>query len=148
MINIIHNGFRPNYWTEMLFGQKTQSIVVSNTTPPAFNLYGGPIPTDQWACLETRITHNTPGVANGIIQTWVNGVAQINRTDLLLRNAVLTDQNGPASQRQLVRIYVQHGVGTTYYDDLAVSRDARIGCGPLPHNDTLPPAKPKNLRTQ
>ena len=23
MINIIHSGFRPNYWTEMLFGQKT-----------------------------------------------------------------------------------------------------------------------------
>ena len=147
MINIGMSGSYPSFWWEMLYGQPSLSGVVSSTVPATFNILGGSIPQNQWACLEGRITMNTPGVANGIFQTWVNGAQQINRTDLLLRNATLTQQNGPNSRLQYVRLYTQHGWGTIYYDDFAVSRDARIGCSgsPAPASDTTPPVPPSGL---
>ena len=146
MINIAHDGHRPNFWWEMLFSQTTLSVVVSSLTPPAFNVYGNAIPRGQWACLEGQFTMNTPGVPNGIIRTWVNGAAQINRTDLLLRNATTIDDSGPTSQIHFVRIYTQHGVGLLYYDDFAVSRNARIGCTGSPAGDIQAPRAPSNLR--
>lgn len=125
MVQIGQSCCYPNFWWEMLFGASNFSMAVTSVVPTSFNLYGGAIPQNQWVCLEGRITMNTPGVANGIIQSWVNGVQQINRADLLLRNAVLTQSNGPNSKLHSLQLYTQHGLGTIYYDDFAVSRDAR-----------------------
>ena len=136
----------PNFWWEMLFGGRNLSLAVTSVTPTSFNIYGGAIPANQWVCLEGRITMNTPGVANGIVQSWVNGVQQINRTNLLLRNAVLTDGNGPNSKMNRVQLYTQHGLGVIYYDDLKVSRDARIGCTGSQASDIQAPLAPSNLR--
>jgi polysaccharide lyase-like protein len=140
------NGAYPNFWWEQNGGPNL-NMIISSTTPDGQNVYGGALPQNQWACIETRITMNTPGAANGIVQSWVNGTQQINRSDLLLRGATLTQQNGPNSQLEFLRIYVQHGWGTMYYDDYAVSRDARIGCSgsPAPTGNTTPPAPPTGL---
>ncbi|MDE3051846.1 MAG: hypothetical protein KGJ48_18335, partial [Nitrospirota bacterium] len=101
---------------------------------------------NQWACLEYRITMNMPGLANGILQTWVNGAAGMNVTNGQWRGTALNGINGPSSNIQTTQFYVQHGWGTIYYDDYAVSRDARIGCsGSAPTADTTPPAPPVGL---
>ena len=146
MIQFAMNSSYPNFWWEMFSSTPNLSMAVSSTDPTSFNVFGGSIPQNQWTCLEGRITMNTPGVANGILQSWVNGTQQINRTDLLLRNATLTRQNGPNSRLEFTRLYVQHGVGTIFYDEYAVSRDARIGCTASPSGDRQAPRAPSNLR--
>ena len=139
------NSTYPNFWWEMI-GSPNLSMVVSGAADPSLgNIFGGPMPQGQWFCMEGRITENTPGVANGVVQSWINGTLQINRTNLLLRNATLSNFNGPNSRIALTNIYVQHGWGTIYYDDYAVSRDARIGCGSVPTGDTTPPTAPSGL---
>lgn len=109
------------------------------------NYYGIAIPTGQWACIEARLTYGSPGQRNGIVQGWVNGNPSINITNALM------DQVGQQSVMRGVRLYTQLGLGAIYYDDYAVSRDARIGCAagsggsgaPLP--DTSPPNPPTDL---
>ena len=146
MVQAGQSGSYPNFWWEMHFGVPNFDMSVTSTVPTSFNIGGGPIPQNQWVCLEGRITMNTPGVANGIIQSWVNGTQQINRTNLLLRNAVLNQKNGPNSRLQFVQLYTQHGRGIIYYDNFAVSRDARIGCsGSAPASDATPPAIPSGI---
>ena len=144
MVQVGQAGSYPNFWWQMFYGTPNFNMAVTSLVPTSFNIGGGSIPQNQWVCLEARITMNTPGVANGIIQSWVNGAQQINRTNVLLRNAVLNAQNGPNSRLQFVQLYTQHGRGVIYYDDFAVSRDARIGCSgsPPPAGDTTPPVPP------
>ena len=133
-------------WWVMTWGSPNFSVgVQKNWSPPALNdptenIYGQTIPQNQWVCLETRLTYATPGQQNGIVQNWINGVQGINRTNVWM------DQTGQQSVFRAVRMYTQDGVGTIYYDDYAVSRDARIGCGgattPV---DTTPPASPSGF---
>ena len=146
MIKFYNTGNYPNFWWEMFYGTPNANVAISSEVPTSFNVLGGAIPQNQWACLEGHIAMNTPGVSNGIIQTWVNGVLVTNRTNLMLRNAVLTSQNGPNSGLSSAQLYVQHGRGVIYYDNFAVSRDARIGCTGSPAGDTQAPGAPSNLR--
>ena len=148
MIFVGQSGSYPNFWWQMFGGISNFNLSISSLVPTSFNIGGGPpIPQNQWACLEGRITMNTPGVANGIIQSWVNGVQVTNRTNLLLRNATLTQKNGPNSRLQFVQLYTQHGRGVIYYDDFTVSRGARIGCsGSAPAGDTTAPQSPTGVR--
>ena len=111
MIQVGQNGSYPNFWWSMLFSSYAFDIGFVSPDPPSFNLFGSLIPQNQWVCLEGRITMNTPGVYNGIIQTWVNGSLVINRTDLMLRNAVLSQQTGPNSQLRFVKFYQPHDRG-------------------------------------
>ena len=139
----------PNFWSGSFSGAPNWGNVISGDPANGTNLFGGSIPSGQWVCVEERISMNTPGVANGVIQHWVNGVLVLDRQNLLLRNAVLSNFNGPNSQIAFIRTYRQHGVGTIYYDDYAASRDARIGCsGSIPTADTTPPTIPIGLQVR
>ena len=132
-------------WWVMMFGTPNFSVAVQRSySPPGGesgeNIYGPLIPQNQWVCLETRITWATPGQSNGVIQSWINGVQGINRTNVWM------DQTGQQSVFRAVRMYTQDGVGTIYYDDYAVSRDSRIGCnGSSTPSDTTPPATPSGF---
>lgn len=136
-------------WWTMLWGNPQLEVGVQKSwSPPSLgdqteNIYGGTIPRDQWVCIETRLTYATPGQQNGIVQAWIDGVQNINRSNVWM------DQTGQQSVFRAVRLYVQDGVGNIYYDDYAVSRDARIGCGstPPPPTDTTSPSAPSNLAT-
>ena len=147
MIQFAQNSTYPNFWWEMALSNEAMMMAVTSSSPPgSSNIFASvTIPQNQWVCLEGRITMNTPGVANGIIQSWVNGTQSINRTDVLLRNATLANFNGPNSRMAFTRLYVQHGVGTIYYDDYAVSRDARIGCTESPLGDRQAPRAPSGF---
>ena len=137
----------PSFWWLLPFGGPTlsvavQGVILNNGTQDTETLFGGTISQNQWACIETRTTMSAPGVDNGIVQAWINGTQVINKTTQRMRSATLNQGNSPTTQHRFVRLYTQHGRGVIYYDDYAVSRDARIGCSgsstPASYTD-LPP---------
>ena len=143
----------PAFWWSMVGSSNTHRISIEGTNMGSgSNIPSGTIPSGRWVCVETRVTMNTPGVANGIVQSWVDGTQRINRTDLLLRYATTTvingtNTNGPTSSMQHTRFYRQNGRGVVYYDDFAVSRNARIGCsGSTPAGDSTAPQPPTGVR--
>ena len=149
------SSFYPSAWWIMNWGAPNlgvhiQGIIEANGSLNTQLVTGGNIPQNQWACVELRLTMSAPGVDNGIIQQWINGVQTINKTNQRMRAATLNQQNSPTAQFQFVRLYTQHGVGTIYYDDYAVSRDARIGCSgsPPPTGDTTPPVPPVGINVR
>jgi len=141
----------PSFWWAMLFGNANltvavQGIISDNGSIDTQNVYGGAIPQNQWVCIETQLTMSAPGVDNGIVRAWINGTQVINKTNQRMRASSLNQRNSPSAVFRFVRLYTQDGVGSIYYDDYAVSRDARIGCsGSAPTNDTTPPAPPSGL---
>lgn len=114
------------------------------------NWEAGTLPIGQWVCIEGHIKYNTPGVANGVLESWVDGQQRINVTNITWRQATETqispgNFNGPASRMEYTRLYQQDGTGTRYFDDISFST-TRIGCGSVPPPvDTTPPQPPTNL---
>ena len=145
------NGLYPSFWWVMPFGNPTlavgvQGIILDNGAQDSETVYGGSIPQNQWVCIEIRLTMSSPGVDNGIMQAWINNKPVMNKTNQRMRAATLNQFNSPTAQFQNIRIYTQHGVGDIYYDELAVSRDARIGCSGSPQaGDTTAPGHPVGL---
>ena len=111
----------------------------------AQNYYSSKVLSDNtWYCIETHTQMNTPGVANGIAEAWVDGVLVLSRTTIPWRNTG-TDANAKWEQWSTVR---QGGVGNIWYDRVVVG-DARIGCiGAPPVSDTTPPTAPSSLVAQ
>lgn len=103
---------------------------------------------NRWYCIETRERVNTPGVANGIGQAWIDGVQVLNRTDIMWQraaNGTVSPGNFLWSQFQFVR---QNGAGYFWFDRIAV-KSTRIGCvgNPSP-TDTTAPTPPTSLTAQ
>ena len=146
-------GLYPSVWWNIMsnnaWNAVVQGIILDNGTRDSVNIYGGTIPANTWACIETQLTMSDPGVDNGIVRAWLNGAAtpMMNKTNQRMRAATLNQSNSPSAQFVVTSFYRQHGVGTIYYDDYAVSRDARIGCGstPPPPTDTQAPTVPAGL---
>jgi len=142
------DGVAPSYWWIMPFGSASFTVTVQGTSAGnnSTNYYGGTIPRDQWVCLETHIRNNTPGVPNGVIESWINGVQSHNLTNINMRDNS-GGNNSPTAGFTLLRQYVQYGgPGPLYYDDIAVG-DQRIGCtgGGGSNADTTPPNTPVGL---
>lgn len=85
----------------------------------AENVGSVPLNDGQWYCIETHFKSNTAGNSDGVVEVWVDGVRTVNYTG---RSIFATPPNF-----EIFRIYVQHGHGLMYYDDLAVG-NTRIGC--------------------
>lgn len=145
----------PNFWGVIPSGGRSWGVAVTNSLdPPGFvgTIAGGTVPLGQWACLEYRVSMNTPGLPDGVITAWIDGAEVVSRSDLLLRGATDNGQyNTPTSNIAFVQTYRQHGhgiaggtTGYIYYDDYAASRDEQIGCGDMPP-DTIAPAPPMGL---
>lgn len=151
-----------NFWVHPWGSREWQANVTSvagggangiqnNPVYYAPNLATVPLNDRQWYCIETRYKLNTPGVANGEIDVWVNGTQTMSITGAYT-NFRSTDPNNtnssPLFTNDYVRLYTQLGYGTMYYDDFAVG-DTRIGCsGTAPAaltGDTTPPAPPIGL---
>lgn len=132
-----------SFWWGMMWGVSLFDVTVQKSwSPPSLGdsseiLYGNAIPRDRWVCLQTRLTYATPGSNNGIVQNWIDGVQGINRSNVYM------DQVGQQSVFRAIRMYTQDGLGTMWYDDYAVSRDALPTCdGSSPVGDTTPPPVP------
>ena len=138
-------GYPGVWWNISVSGYALQAhiegIILDGGTQDTAVVSGGVIPQNQWVCMETYLAMGTPGVDDGTVRAWINGTQVINKTNQRMRAATLNQQNGPNVKFGRVKLYTQHGLGVIYYDDYAVSRDARIGC-PAGGSDTTAPATP------
>ncbi|HJT21835.1 MAG TPA: heparin lyase I family protein [Nitrospira sp.] len=91
--------------------------------------------TNVWTCLEMHTHVNDIGSSNGVIEMWVDGVQVLSYSGLNLTST--------AGGLNTTRHYVQHGLGTIYWDDHAVG-NTRIGCATV-QADITPPAIPTGL---
>lgn len=141
----------------LVFGAALQGIsTVSGTVQEFLGVNGGTIPRGAYTCVETEQRYNTPGMPNGVVRAWINGSQVLSRTDIVWRGTVETPicpgcgTNSPTAQMSSMQFYRQEGNGFIDYDDYAISRNERIGCGssPPPPPDTTPPNAPTNLVAQ
>ena len=132
------NGLTSNWWTLGCCGSKQmevhdQNVPVGNTSVYYHNFT---MSDATWYCVETYEKLNTPGVADGVQQAWVDGVQVMNQTGIPFR------ASGDNSLYNNNRLYRQTGLGSIWFDRIAVG-DTRIGCvGTPPSGDTTPPAAP------
>lgn len=105
------------------------------------------IPDDKWVCHEGHLKYNTPGVADGIVEYFLTNmtdglptVQTLGYYNQEIRGARTTDPLPSDAGFNLVREYVQDGLGTIYRDGLTVST-TRVGCSgtPPPPDTTNPP---------
>ncbi|KAA3639348.1 MAG: S-layer homology domain-containing protein [Armatimonadetes bacterium] len=88
------------------------------------------IPLNEWACVEGRVSMNTPGQPDGELDAWINGDEVLHRNDILYR----TGSQGTVRIRDFM-FTVLYGGPTTPARDTSVSFDGlqvaghRVGCG-------------------
>jgi hypothetical protein len=148
----------PSFWWIMLFGKASLNVQVQgvNGGTETINVYGPAIPQNRWVCIETHLKLSSPGVLNGIVEAWIDGVQGIARYDVQMRDAVASGRHSLTENLTFNRLYVQFGGGDLYIDKLAFG-DQRIGCSgnppqrssptpvvqpPPPVQPTTPPAQP------
>jgi hypothetical protein len=99
-----------------------------------------------WHQIEVEILLNTPGVSNGVFRVWIDNVLKMESLNRQIRGPLptsVTPYGVPAASTatlSLFQLYRQSGLGTTYYDRIAVA-DARIG----PVGTSPSPGTPANL---
>ena len=94
-----------------------------------------------WTCVEMEEKLSSgPGASDGFVNAWVNGSQVLHATGIFT-----TPPGDGATGYILKRIYRQVGIGSVWFDRIAVG-DQRIGCsGSAPAGDTTPPASPIGL---
>jgi len=93
-----------------------------------------PFTNNGWNCLEVHVrADSTPGVGDGLLETYVDGIQTMSYPNIHVRDANLGYDN--------TRHYTQYGNGFRWIDDWAVGT-TRIGCGssPLPSTAPVPPS--------
>jgi hypothetical protein len=149
----------PNFWWENIFGSREMAIIgqvvaepCASTGHPAYdscpyypNMASVPLSDNRWYCIETHLKMNTPGVANGVIELWVDGVQTMSYTGRTFRGPSVSNPNGNSSLTIFnnIRIYRQAGVGTMWYDNFAVG-STRIGCSGGSTPGTSTPSTPSS----
>jgi len=106
-------------------------VDVGCSYPP--NLASVSLDDNQVYCIEGHIINNTVGQSNGTVELFVNGTQTVGYYNQQTQNV--------NSQTNVMRHYVQNGLGNRYIDDLSVG-NTRLGCGSAspPPSDTTPPA--------
>ena len=135
------DGINRLWWMMGCCGSKNLMITLENTPPgAATNYYSSATFADnRWYCIETHEKLNTPGVANGIVQAWVDGAQVLNVTNVKYRLA------GNNNRWNSVAIFRQVGAGNIWWDRYAAG-DTRIGCsGSIPQGDSNPPTIPSGV---
>ena len=141
MLRTVSDGLNREWWSMGCCGSKAflaglEHVPVNEAT----NVFTSTSLADnRWYCIETHEQLNTPGVNNGVLEAWVDGVKVLTRTDILFRLAGNTNMwNGAGVFRQL-------GIGNIWWDRYATG-DTRIGClGATPASDTTRPGPPQRL---
>lgn len=101
--------------------------------------------SSSWVCFETRVRYNTPGVANGIIQYWMDNVLKGDYQNREFLGSATSDLAPSTAQQSYVRLYNDRGTGDLYVDQLQISNQ-RLGCtGSTPPASTTVIA-PTNLQ--
>ena len=138
MLRLVSDGLNRDWWAMGCCGSKRFGFAAENVPPgQALDLYSSiSLADNRWYCIETHEQLNTPGVANGIAEAWVDGARVLSRTNVMYRLA------GNTNLWKTVGIFRQIGAGNMWWDRYAVG-DTRIGCsGSSGQTDTTPPANP------
>lgn len=145
MLRTTSDGITKLWWMMGCCGSKKFMITLENVPQPgaATNYYSSATLADnRWYCIETREKLNTPGVANGIVQAWIDGVQVLNVTNVPYRLA------GNNNLWNRVAIFRQMGVGNFWWDRFAAG-NTRIGCsGSITQDDTTAPTIPSGVSAQ
>src|SRR3990172_74405 len=88
----VNAGTQPNFWWEFLFGSNQmgavgQGVAEGGTVNYFPNGASVPFLNGQWYKVETRLKMNTPGVADGIMEAWVDGIKTMNYQNRMFRAA-------------------------------------------------------------
>ena len=141
LLRTVSTGISRQWWMIGCGGEKRWMITQENTPPGgATNIWSSQTLADnRWYCLEAREKLSDPGVANGIVESWIDGVLVARKTDIMSRLAGNTNQwNG-------LGIFRQTGRGNIWWDRYAAG-NTRIGClGATSASDTTRPAPPQGL---
>ena len=141
MLRTVSTGLRRAWWVMGCCGSKRwlhgdEHVPINGATNTFSSIT---LADNRWYCLETHEKLSTPGVADGILESWVDGVKVLNKTGYVSRIAGSTDQwNG-------MGVFRQTGRGNIWWDRYAAG-DTRIGClGSGNQTDTTPPVPPQAL---
>lgn len=143
-------GEGPSYWWNLSNGVPALNVHAQNVVLPDGTLgtavyysnTGNPnFENGRWYCVELHIQHNTPGVADGMIEAWKDGEHILYYPNLKLREATRVGVHDPNRLFAIARLFAQFGQGEMYFDSMAVGNQ-RIGCSGTPPEDTPPPAPP------
>lgn len=149
IVRTVSSGLPRTWWSMGCCSKTGKTLAVSlENSPPvpvqsATNYYTGRVLQDNiWYCIETREKLNTPGVADGIQQAWVDGVLVGTKTDYFTRGT------GDNSLWTHFGVFRQTARGNAWYDRYAAG-DTRIGCvGTPPVIDTVSPSAPTTFTVQ
>lgn len=135
-------GTSRDWWLMGCCGRKTFLAGLEHVPDPSqtTNVYSSiTLADNRWYCIETHEQMNTPGVANGIVEAWVDNVKVLTRTNVMFRLA------GNTNKWDRVGFFRQIGVGNMWWDRYATG-NSRIGCsGSTPQGDTTPPTTPSGV---
>ena len=81
---------------------------------------------DRWYCIENEVQLNTPGLSDGIVRVWVDGVLAISSTSVNIRGSKTTKTVRIQPGRQVDRQNFLPADEYRYWDDVVVS-DSYIG---------------------
>lgn len=141
-------GSGPSYWWNMSNGNPelnvhAQLVLLPDGTLGTKVFYpnqgNARFQNGQWYCVELHIQHNTPGVADGLIEAWKDGQQILYYPNLKLREATQIGNHDPNRKFTINRLYAQYGQGEMYFDSMAVGNQ-RIGCSGTPPQVEPPPA--------
>ena len=141
MLRTTSNGITKLWWMMGCCGSKNLMITLENVPPGASTnkFSSATLADNRWYCIETHEKLNTPGVANGIAQAWIDGAQVLNVTNIKYREA------GNNNLWNAVAIFRQTGRGNIWWDRYATG-NTRIGCsGSIPQGDTNPPTTPAGV---
>lgn len=139
-------GLKHNFWLEMRYGGTNLAVAASGVpVNGAYDAKSYPssfsFSADQWYCVETHIKENTPNVANGLIELWVDGAQVLSAPNQMFMQSGVNNTN---QTLDFSTLYVQLGFGHLFYDDIAVG-NTRIGCSGSQSSDITPPTAPIGL---
>jgi hypothetical protein len=106
----------------------------TNDTP---NLQHVPLLDNQWYCIETHIKMNTPNVADGNEEIWIDGVQTMSYP------RTFRDGNHATAALTQVTVYRQASDYMNRYEDDYVLATTRVGCSGV--IDITPPSKPQGF---
>jgi hypothetical protein len=134
-------------------GRTIQVTVVAEGANRGLNVSDiGVLTTGTWWFIEYHLKLNTPGVANGVWEVWINNCGtsgtsctgtptlRARHTNVLWR---IVGDNSQVGSLWLENWANPGGTGTTYYDQIKVSK-----VGPIGFMGVTLPAAPTNLRVQ
>ena len=150
------NG-NPKVWISNREGRYVVAVEAPYDATGTTDIYstGVTVSTSAWQQLEFEWKLNTPGQYDGHLRFWIDGVLRVERLNrawvgpLPTSTGINHSYTTPSTlSLDTMQLYMQCGLGTMYYDRIAMG-DTRIGLLPSqPGSDSRPPASPQGLQAR